>query len=112
MLARDHAAAIKELKAVAQSLSVTLPESSDPQAEESYRRIGKKTGEEFDAALLNELAAGHSKSIERFEAAEKIARSAALKAFIDKYLPVLRRHAEQIRELEKLATPKNVSPSP
>jgi len=101
MLVNDHTAANKELKAVAEKINVTLPETPDPKVEEKFRELGKKTGEEFDVAFLKEMAASHGKSIERYEAGKKIAKHPDVKAFIDRTLPVIKKHAAHIKEVGK-----------
>jgi putative membrane protein len=98
-LLRDHTAANTELKALAKAQNVTIPDRIDADADTKHRNLGNLTGEAFDKAFIDAMAGCHEKSITLYEAGRKVAKSSEVTAFIDKTLPVLRRHEEKIRAL-------------
>lgn len=100
MLVKDHTSLQRELKKVAEELKIPVTDAPDAKAEERVKELGKKNGEEFDAALLKELAASHAKSTELYETGGKAAKQKEVKAHITATLPVLKRHAARIKELE------------
>jgi|GEM_PF-2191767 len=101
MLVKDHTAANEELKTAAASANITLSTTPDAKAEEKYARLNKAEGKQFDKAFLDEMAMCHEKNIAYYEAGKKVAKSAPVTAFIDKTLPVIKRHAEKIEELRR-----------
>jgi putative membrane protein len=98
MMVRDHTAANKNLKAVAEELNIPL-DLEDPDSKAQYDALGAKTGAEFDSAFIEEMKAGHEKSIALFESAKGSAKSKSLIAFINKTLPVIKGHAEKLAKL-------------
>jgi putative membrane protein len=98
MLVKDHTAANKGLKAVASELKVTV-EKEDPEGKAKYDALGAKTGAEFDTAFVEEMKAGHAKSIALFESAKGTAKTKSLVAFINKTLPVIKGHADKLDKL-------------
>jgi putative membrane protein len=101
MLVREFTAANDSLKAVAATIKVTFPDSTDQRSEEKYRAIKRMSAEEFDAAFLTEIERVHAASIRLREAARKTARHPDVKALIDTSLPVVKRLAEHIRDLNE-----------
>lgn len=95
-LAADHSAANAELAAIAKAKSITI---SEPPAKDhkKHEEILKKTGEDFDAAFVAEMKECHKKDIALFETASKELKDPEVKAFVDKTLPVLKKHAELIK---------------
>lgn len=95
-LVTDHSAANTELAALAKAKGVTIP---DPPAKDhkKHEELLKKSGAEFDAAFIAEMKECHKKDIALFEAASKELKDPDVKAFVDKTLPVLKKHAELIK---------------
>lgn len=115
MLVKDHSAANKNLKSIAEELKLTL-DADDPAAQEKYDSLKAMSGKEFDTAFLDHMAMGHQKSIALYEAAKKVAKSKSVSSYIDKTLPVIKGHAAKIAKLQggatKDTTRKTTEPPP
>lgn len=101
MMVNDHGKANGELKMVASSKGLTLPEKLDAKHSATVDRLSKLEGDNFDKAYLAEMVKDHEKDVKEFEAASKSAKDVDVKAFVDKTLPVLRKHLEHVRGLAK-----------
>jgi putative membrane protein len=101
VLVNDCTAADRALKTIAARLKIIYPQSPDRKSIEAIRAVKKKTAEEFDAAFLTEMQRELETSAELGKAARKFAKHPDVKTFIEESLPVLERHAAQIRELRK-----------
>ena len=99
-LVKDHAAANEALKEAARTARITINEAADPKMEEKYEQFNKLEGTSFDTAFIDHMDRSHQKGIAFYEAGLKVAKTEAVKGFIEKTLPVLRRHHEQIKTLQ------------
>lgn len=99
-LVKDHTAANRELKTVADGLKITLPDDAASKEDPKCEQLKQKNGPEFDKAFLQEMDRCHAKDIALFEAAKKVAKSSEVTAFIDKTLPVIKSHAKKINALQ------------
>ncbi len=123
MMVNDHTTANSDLKTAADALKVELPEGpkdktqdaktqdvedkapGQHQAEQKHEELSNLTGKEFDSAFLDHMAAGHKNSIAFYEAGRKVAKSPGVIAFIEKTLPVIRNHAEKIKQAQTGTAP-------
>lgn len=100
MLVDHHTAANNELVQLANARKVELPAAPPRGMRRDIERLGKKNGAEFDREFVREIGVkAHEKDIEMFEKAGKDVKDPALKAFIDKTLPVLRTHLAQAEKM-------------
>jgi putative membrane protein len=102
MLASDHTKDFHELNFVAQKLNLKVPDAID--AEHNKTMIDpfqKLKGAAFDSRYVREMIAGHTKAIAIYtrEAGEQ--RNPALKDYAESALPVLQKHLDNARSLEK-----------
>jgi putative membrane protein len=115
----DHTKAGTELKQIAASKGLTLPEKDhvtstandgdrtrvrDEDADKGHDKELKKleglSGAEFDRAFATMAVKDHEKDIKLFEKAAQKADDSELKAFAAKTLPTLREHLQQAKSLE------------
>jgi putative membrane protein len=89
----DHTQANDELKQLAGKQDVKIPEDIQPKHKVSMSRLSSLSGGDFDRAYMREMVTEHDEDVALFERQSKATKDADLKGWIDKTLPVLRRHA-------------------
>jgi putative membrane protein len=90
----DHTQADQELQAIALKQNVMLPEKPDAASLAKEQRLQGTTGPQFDAAYAAAMVEDHQKDIAEFEQEATSGKDPALKAFAEKYLPVLKHHLQ------------------
>lgn len=123
MIVTDHAAANAELKTLATSKNISLPDSIMPlipktgdstMRDTTMRNTGhhhdmlmQASGADFDAQYIQMMVDDHDKAIALFEKGAKVT-DPDIKAFAAKHLPTLRRHLNEAVKLSKdYGNPKN-----
>ena len=113
----DHGKVGEELKTLAMSKGMTLPdrdEITSKATDEDRTRVREKaddlkrdwqklesaTGAEFDRQYVSMSVKCHEKGVKEFEKASKSAEDAEVKSFASKNLPTLREHLTQVRSLQ------------
>jgi putative membrane protein len=104
-MVKDHTVANGELKTIAEGLKVLLPDVPDKEVEATYKKLSELKGEKFDIAFLAEVAKGHTDDATLYEGGRKIAKSKEVIAYIDKTLPVIRKHIDMVSALTKKSAP-------
>lgn len=102
MLANDHTNDFQQLTAAAQQANLTVPTSIDEQHNKAI--IGpyqKLKGAAFDHKYIADMIAGHTKAIEVYKKAAADAENPAIKTYAAAALPVLQKHLDGAKELEK-----------
>ena len=108
-LARDHAAADEELKALALSHGQDLPTDVSPMRRKQLDGLGELAGEAFDLRYVQQVAiADQEAAVLLFESASSAA-DPGLRAWAAKVLPMLRAHLAAARELPLMAQPRPVA---
>ncbi len=100
MMITDHSQANEELKALAAQKNIALPSSPDEDKREILTRLSARSGKDFDKAYIREMVKDHEKDVKLFEDGLLEVRDAELRAFIEKTLPVLRKHLTHIKQLD------------
>lgn len=100
MLVEEHSAANAELKALAESRNVELPDEVPDDKQARIDKLEKASGAEFDREYVQKVGIeDHKKDIQMFEKASQDASDPQLKAWIDKTLPHLREHLAAAQKL-------------
>ena len=99
MMVTDHTKANEELKALATSKGVQLPEDLDAKHKKMQEELAKLSGAEFDKKYVAEMVKAHIASVALFEKASKTAKDPDVKAFAEKTLPTLQHHLEHVQKL-------------
>jgi putative membrane protein len=122
----DHSKANAELKQIAATKGVTLPDpdklagtgsltdsdrtqvreksDADSDMHGEMKKLQGLSGTEFDRAFAKMAVKDHEKDISEFEKASKKTQDTELKAWIDKTLPTLREHLTQSQSLQSSST--------
>jgi putative membrane protein len=95
-LSKDHLKANEDLKRVAASMVIKLPDYSDDK--QSYDKLSKLTGDAFDRAFVSWTLDTHIRATATLEAQSKTA-GGELKKFIERQMPVEKAHLETARAL-------------
>lgn len=101
MIVNDHTQANQELKSLASSKNVMLPDSLDRDKKEHLESMRKMGGKEFDKHYISMMKEDHREDINDFEKASNKASDADVKAFASKTLPVLRKHKDSVDAASK-----------
>ncbi|MCY1539165.1 hypothetical protein D9M68_747370 [compost metagenome] len=100
MMVNDHSTVNEELKSIAGSKNISLPNEPSEENRKMKEDLMKKQGNDFDRAYIDEMVKGHKKTIKLFEDAQKDLKDPDLKALVDKTLPSLRTHLTHIENLQ------------
>lgn len=99
MMVRDHSKANDELKALAKSKGITLPDALDKDEQKVKNDLSAKSGAKFDKAYVSNMIDDHKADIKEFEKAAGNLKDADLKAFANNTLPTLKMHLAAIQKI-------------
>ena len=103
-MVNDHTAANEELKQLASSLNIALPQSITEDQRDKLNNLREKQGVDFDKEYMDMMVSDHKDSVDNFENAAEDSKSADLKNWASQKLPTLKNHlqmAEQLHEKVK-----------
>ncbi|HET9619966.1 MAG TPA: DUF4142 domain-containing protein [Kofleriaceae bacterium] len=110
-LVSDHTSGDKDLTALAKKHGVSSIPADKPQTDADRQDEKDMTiqmthlktlkGAEFDKAFLTMMASGHDKELAKIDTAIGTAKDSDLQAQLKATKPVLQRHADQARDLQK-----------
>ena len=96
----DHTKANDELKTIASSKSIQVPDAPDAKHQAAKTALAAKSGRSFDQAFKAQMVADHKATIALFERESKSGSDPDLKAFATKTLPDLRGHLKMAMALK------------
>jgi len=99
MMVEDHSKANDELKGLAAQKNVTLPKEMADEHKKDIENVQKKTGKNFDKEYIEMMVDDHQKDIDEFEKASKNTKDTDVKMWVDKTLPVLRKHLDSAKAI-------------
>lgn len=98
---KDHTKATEELKALAESKGVKVPEEPSLMQKGKLKFLSTKEGASFDESYANTIGvAAHEATIKLFQDAAKDAKDPDVKSFAEKMLPDLKTHYQHAKELK------------
>jgi putative membrane protein len=106
MLVTDHTKDFAQLNDVAHQANFNVPTAID--AEHNKMMIDpfqKLKGTAFDHRFIQEMIAGHTKAIAVYKKEAADAQNPALKSYAEEALPVLQKHLDGAKALQKSKTP-------
>jgi len=101
MMETQHTKSFIELKALAQSKSVSVPESNTEDSKDAYEKLVDKTGNDFGKAYSDMMVEYHEDAIKLFEKASTESEDADIRAWAAKELPALRTHLTHAEACKK-----------
>ncbi len=99
MMVKDHSAANDNLKSIATSLNITLPDSVSNDARKEIDKLKMKKGKAFDKAYVDMMLDDHKKDIAEFRKCADNCSDSTIKSFASTTLPVLEKHLDSIQAI-------------
>lgn len=107
MLATDHTNDFAQLNTAAKSANLNVPNSIDEaHNKKMIAPFQKLKGSAFDHRYIMDMVAGHTKAIAVYKMEAANAQNDALKTYAQAALPVLEKHLDQAKDLEKTGMKK------
>jgi len=97
-LIADHSKANEELKALALSKSISLPEALSEKNQKKYDKLNEKSGAEFDKDFIDLMVSDHKDDIDLFEKEAEKGNDPELKSFASGKLPTLKHHLQMAED--------------
>lgn len=97
----DHSKANAELKALAKTKNITLPDSMMDKHRDMASDLMKLKGAEFDKEYMSKMVKDHEEDVSEFEDASKDHADPDVKAWAAKTAPVLRQHLEMAKKIDE-----------
>jgi putative membrane protein len=96
----DHTQANQELQVIARQQNLTLPDKPDAASRATEQRLQSMTGIAFDTAYARDMVQDHHQDVAQFQQEATSGKDPALRAFAQKYLPVLKHHLEMAQAIK------------
>jgi len=96
----DHSKANEELKAIALSKSIALPDALSEKNLKKVDKLSKKTGAEFDKDYIDLMVSDHKDDIKAFEKEAEKGNDPELKAFAAGKIATLNHHLKMAEEAQ------------
>ncbi|MGA7521722.1 MAG: DUF4142 domain-containing protein [Acidobacteriaceae bacterium] len=102
MLVTDHTKDFSDLHTAAQQANLTVPDAIDAKSnKEMIDPFQKLKGAAFDHKYIHEMIAGHTKALEVYKKEAEDAQNPAIKTYAENAIPVLQKHLDGAKNLEK-----------
>jgi putative membrane protein len=108
-MVEDHTKALEELKQIAAQEGINLPTDISHKDAQTYDRLAKLSGPEFDRAYAQEMVKDHQKDISEFKRGEVAAQKPTLKQFAQHELPTLQSHLELAQRMQARVSREGLS---
>jgi putative membrane protein len=95
----DHTQANQELMLLAKSGGMDLPSQVDAKHKSVMERLQGTSGSAFDTAYMQSMVRDHEQDVADFQKEAKSGSDPGLKAFAEKYLPVLQQHLQMAQSV-------------
>ena len=99
MMVDDHTKANNQLKTIADSLKIALPDSLSSDDKKKIENLSKKKGKDFDKAYMDLMLKDHQDDIAEFRKASDNLSDSAIKDFATNTLPVLEKHLDSAQAI-------------
>jgi putative membrane protein len=99
MMVKDHTEANNNLKAIATSLNIALPDSVSDDSKKEIEHLKMKKGKDFDKAYVSMMVDDHKKDIAEFRKCADNCSDSTIKSFASTTLPVLEKHLDSIQAI-------------
>jgi len=100
MLKKDHTAALQEIKALSSKKGLTIATDAPADVKAKLNDVASKSGGEFDRAWCEMMIDKHKATITNFEGTVKTTSDDDVKKWINKTLPKLRHHLDELTSLQ------------
>ena len=100
----DHSKAGDQLKTIAESKGIRLPQDVDAKDKALMNRLQKLNGAAFDRAYMQAMVADHVKDVNEFKKEANAGHDPQVKQFASTTLPTLEEHLQHARQARTAAT--------
>jgi putative membrane protein len=97
----QHGAAGDELKAAAQQANIALPTTVSSKDQQTYDRLARLNGSDFDRAYADDMVRDHEKDLNDFQNEANNGKNSSIRAFASQTTPMIQQHLNQAREMQK-----------
>jgi len=94
----DHSKANNELKSVASTMNLTVPDKMNAQDQALYGRLSKLSGAQFDREYIRAMIKDHRTDIAEFRREGERAKDVDVRNFVNKTLPTLEHHLQMAKD--------------
>lgn len=101
MMEKSHAKSLSDLTALAKSKMITIPTSPTDDAQDAYKTLNEKSGNDFDKAYVDRMVSGHKDAIAAFEKASTDCDDTDIRNWALASLPDLRTHLDHSIDCQK-----------
>ena len=101
MMIKDHTTAGDQLKKIAVSRNIMLPDSLSKESKKHVADMQKKKGKDFDKAYINMMIEGHEKVLKEFEDIQSKGSDNELKAFVSQTIPIIKGHLDSAKSIKE-----------
>jgi putative membrane protein len=102
MLTTDHTSDFNQLSSAAQQAGMSRPDAIDAEHNKAMiEPFQKLKGAAFDRKLIQAAVGGHTKAIAFYKKEAANAQNPAIKSYAETALPVLQKHLDHAKALEK-----------
>lgn len=100
MMVRDHSKAGDELKSIATSKNITLPDSVGTDYKKHIDDMSKMSGKDFDKHYIDMMVSGHKDVSDMFQSASSNLTDPDLKTFATNTLPTIKMHLDSAQAIQ------------
>jgi putative membrane protein len=100
-MVEEHSKMNDELAALAQKKGVTPPSSADLASQAKTTVTGALPGTTFDEQYVSSQLDDHQETLQLLQNEAKSGQDPELKAFAEKYVPVVQKHIAELHDLQK-----------
>jgi putative membrane protein len=93
----------REVETIAGQENISLLEDLDKDAKQTYEKLSKLSGRDFDRAYAQEMVKDHKKDVAEFKKEASAGKNETIRAFAVDTLPTLQDHLKQAREIKDLS---------
>lgn len=104
-MAAEHTKAGDQLKEAAAKEHVTLPTNLDAREQETYDRLSKLSGNEFDRMYAQAMVKDHREDLRVFQREANHGNSDLMRDFASQTLTMVQLHLDQAKEMLKTVSP-------
>lgn len=101
MMIEDHNKINAELKRIATAKNISLPQALSDEAKKDIERLSKREKSDFDRMYMNMMVKDHKNNVAKFERMAKDSKDPALRAFVKETLPILQKHLDSAKAINK-----------
>ncbi len=101
MMVQDHSKANEEIRMLLKQRNLTIKDSLTKEHKSKIKEFEGIKAAEFDKKYIREMQTDHRKDISKFEAHLNKTANSSLKDFVNRTLPVLKKHENHVATLVK-----------